>query len=157
MICRMCRTVFAALFVMASFATVTGIAYAGDRACTYAGVAGRWGMTDNGAVIGIGPRTAVGSFVLDTSGNLKDGVATSSLNGLVALEKFSGTYTLDTNCSGHISVSILDATTGTEIFAVTLNMTFDDDMRELRAIFTSVTTPDGTSLPTVINLQARKQ
>jgi hypothetical protein len=37
----------------------------GDRACSLAGAAGNWSFTDNGTVIGIGPRSAVGVFTLD--------------------------------------------------------------------------------------------
>jgi hypothetical protein len=33
-------------------------------------VAGNWGFTDSGAVIGVGPRTAVGIFTLD--GNVEE-------------------------------------------------------------------------------------
>jgi hypothetical protein len=35
-------------------------------------------------------------------------------------------------------------------------MAFDDNMRQIRGIFTSVVEPDGTSLATVINIDARK-
>ncbi len=42
-------------------------------------------------------------------------------------------------------------------FTITLNSAFDDNMGEMRAILTSVVLPDGTSLPTVISFDARKQ
>ena len=77
------------------------------------------------------------------------------LNGSIADETFSGTYTVNNNCTGTINVTIYSS--GTELFVVTLNIAFDDDMRELHGIFTSVTEPNGTVLPTVINLEARKQ
>jgi hypothetical protein len=88
-------------------------------------------------------------------GNLQNGVATSSLNGAIASETFSGTYTVNPDCTGTINVNIYAS--GSEILIVTLNTAFDEDMKHMRGIFTSVTTPDGTLLSTVINFDARKQ
>jgi hypothetical protein len=134
-----------------------GMAQAGDHhQCSLAGAAGNWGFTDNGTVIGVGPRTAVGIFTLDAEGNLLNGVATSSLNGTIADETFSGTYTVNSNCTGTISVEIFQS--GTEILTVTANLAFDDKMDEMRALFTSVVVePGGTPLSTVIAFDARRQ
>jgi len=123
--------------------------------CSLARAAGNYGFTDNGTVIGVGPRTAVGVFTLDAAGNITNGVATSSLNGSVAPETFSGTYTVNADCTGTGSATISSG--GTEILALTMNLSFDSNMREMRAIFSSVTEPNGTALPSVINLEARKQ
>lgn len=123
--------------------------------CSLARAAGNYSFTDNGTVIGVGPRTAVGRFTLDAAGNLTDGTATSSLNGSVASETFSGTYTINSDCTGSIDVKIYSGST--ELFEVKAFASYDDDMRQLRAIFTSVTTPDGIVLPTVISIEARKQ
>jgi len=88
---------------------------------------------------------------------LVNGFASSSLNGTVAAEAFSGTYTVNANCTGTIDTNIFDASTGAEIFAVTLYTAFDDKSQELRALFNSVTTPSGAQLPTVVTLTGRKQ
>jgi hypothetical protein len=141
---------FAVTLVLSMVAT----AQAADSACSLARAAGTYGFTDNGTVVGIGPRTAVGTFNLDAAGNVLNGVATSSLNGSIAEETFSGTYTVNSDCRGTISVEIF--VSGSEIFAVTLNIAFDDNIKQMRGLFTSVVAPDGTSLPTVINLDARK-
>lgn len=138
-------------FVLSMGAT----ANAQDLACSIYRSAGKWSFTDNGTVVGVGPRTAVGAFTLDEKGNVLNGVATSSLNGSVAQETFSGSYTVNSDCTGSIDVKIYSG--GTELFEVTAFTTYDDDMKQLRAIFTAVTTPDGTILPTVIALEARKQ
>ena len=130
-------------------------AHADDSKCSLAKSSAKWSFTDQGTVIGIGPRTAMGVLTLDGQGNLQNGVATSSLNGAVANETFSGTYTVNADCTGTISVDIFAS--GTEILVVTLNVAFDDDMKHMRGIFTSVATPNGTLLSTVINLDARKQ
>lgn len=130
-------------------------AQAGESSCSLSRAAATWAFTDNGTVIGIGPRTAFGSFTLSADGKLVNGVATSSLNGEIADETFYGTYTLNPDCTGTISVEIYSA--GTELFAVTLNVLFDDRMQHLNGIFTSVVTPGGASLPTVVALAAQRQ
>lgn len=38
-----------------------------------------------------------------------------------------------------------------------VSMTFDDDSAELRGVQKSLTLPDGTNVPVVITLEARKQ
>lgn len=128
-----------------------------DSRCSIQHASGNWSFTDAGTIIGLGARTAVGVFTLDAAGRLLNGVATSSLNGVIADETFSGTYTVDSNCTGTINVKIFDKTSGAEIFAVTLNVAFDSNVKELRGIFKSIVTPNGTVILSVINLGARKQ
>jgi hypothetical protein len=149
-IARAALTVIATGAVMAS---VTTTAHAWNE-CTIAGTAGKWAFTDNGTVIGVGPRTAIGVFTLD-NGQILNGKATSSLNGAVATEALLGSYTVNANCAGAGTATIYQS--GTAVLDLKLKLAFDDDMSEMRAIFTSVTEPNGTVLPTVINLEARKQ
>jgi hypothetical protein len=151
---RIARTALALVFAAGLLGSVTTSARASDE-CSLARSAGKWSFTDNGTVIGIGPRTAVGVFTLDGEGNLLDGAATSSLNGSVANETFSGTYVVNSNCTGTANVQIFES--GTEILVLTMNLSFDSDMREMRAIFSSLTESNGTPLASVINLEARKQ
>jgi hypothetical protein len=151
---KFARAGLASLFAVAVIMNMAARSYADDR-CSLARAAGHWSLTDNGTVIGIGPRTAVGVFKLDGNGNLTNGVAASSLNGTVASETFSGTYTVNPDCSGSFDVKIYSG--GVELFELTAFTAFDNDMREMRAVFTSIVAPNGTALPSVINLQARKQ
>jgi hypothetical protein len=146
---------FAVALAAALTVSMATPAHAWTPKCSLASVAGNWAFTDNGTVIGVGPRTAVGVLTLDGSGNLVNGVATSSLNGSVAQETFSGTYNVTSDCSGTASIQIFES--GTEILALTMNLAFDEGSKEMRAIFNTLTLPDGTVLPTVINLEARKQ
>lgn len=148
---------YTCLVILVSIGLIVSMATPAQAAgrCSLALSAGHFAFTDNGTVVGIGPRTAVGVFTLDGAGKLADGVGTSSLNGNVAQETFSGTYTVNADCTGTGAATIYSS--GTETLALTFNLAFDHNMKEMRAIFTSATLPDGTPLPTVINLQARKQ
>jgi hypothetical protein len=74
---------------------------------------------------------------------------------VIAEETFYGAYTVNSDCTGTISVEILSG--GTELFAVTLNIIFDKKMEHLHGLFTSVITPGGVSLPTVIALDGRRE
>jgi hypothetical protein len=131
------------------------MASAEDHSCSKARAAGKWSFTDSGTVIGIGQRAAAGILTLDADGNLSNGVAASSLNGNVANETFSGTYTVNSDCTGNFDVKIYAGST--ELFEITAFVAFDDNMREIRAVFTSLVAPNGTPLPAVISLQARRQ
>lgn len=138
------------------FAATLGVIMATPaHACALVDAAGKWGFTDSGTVVGVGPRQAVGVFTLDSDGNVRGGKATSSLNGSIADETFSGTFTVNAGCTGKLAVKIYSS--GVEILAVTMDIVFDSSMNQLRGIFTSAVEPNGTSLPTVISLNASKQ
>jgi hypothetical protein len=149
-------TVLTLIIAVGLIVGIAPLAYAGGP-CSLARAAaeGNWSFTDNGTVIGVGPRTAVGVFTLDGNGNLLNGKATSSLDGVVESETFSGTYTANPDCTGSFDVKIYSG--GSELFEVTIFASFDDNLKQVRGVFTSVVTPNGTALPTVINLEGRKQ
>jgi hypothetical protein len=153
--CRIAPTtrviVFSATLVLSMAATAQVV----NPACSLARAAGTYGFTDSGTVVGVGPRVAVGVLTLDAAGNLLNGKATSSLNGTIADEAFSGTYTVNSDCTGSFAIKIFDPS-GNVLLTVTGGLTWDDNMKQLRIIFTSATLPDGTSLLTVINGDARK-
>jgi hypothetical protein len=144
--------VFAATLVLSFTAT----AQAGGPACSLARAAGTYGFSDSGTVVGVGPRVAAGIFSLDKAGNLLNGKATSSLNGTIAEETFSGTYTVNSDCTGTFNNIELRDLSGNLLLTITANLAWDDNMKQLRAIFTSAKLPDGTSLLTVISADARK-
>jgi hypothetical protein len=126
-----------------------------ESGCSNASVAGKWGFTTNGTVIGIGPRDSLGIFTLDGSGKLMSGKATASLNGSITEETFSGTYTVNPDCTGRFAFEIFDLS-GNKLLTATLNVVFDDNVRELRAMYTSAVLPNGTALGTVITAQAKR-
>jgi hypothetical protein len=126
------------------------------QACSVSQVAGKWAFWTQGTVNGIGPRVSAGIFTLDEAGKIQHGKATSSLAGVgVAAELFSGTYSVNADCSGKLAVVITD-TSGNQLFTVTAAAYFDDGGREMRAIFTSIVAPNGAALTSEIVLESRK-
>lgn len=152
---KIAGTALAALFAFGLMLMVTSPSYADDDGCSLAHAAGKYGFTDNGTVLNVGLRTAVGVFTLDGAGNLINGSATSSLAGNIAIETFSGTYTVNSDCTATFTAKIYSG--GVEILDLAMNGAFDDHMKEIRGLFTSVTTPNGTVLTTVISLEAKRQ
>jgi hypothetical protein len=137
------------------YVSLAATAQAQGPACSLALTAGKWGFSTSGTVVGIGPRSSLGIFTLDAAGNLLNGKATASLNGAVTGELFSGTYTVNPDCTGKSAINVTDLS-GNKLFTGTLDLLFDENGREFRAIFTSVTTPTGIALGTVINAEAKR-
>jgi hypothetical protein len=129
-------------------------AQAADSSCSVERAAGRYAVSDSGTVLGIGPRAAVALLTLDAAGNIK-GTVTASLNGAVSNSRLAGTYTVNGDCTGTTTFGEYDQS-GNLLITATVALAWDDDMREFRFLFTSVTLPDGSSLSTVINGDARK-
>jgi len=152
--CNIRRTGLLIIFAAAWVVSMAAPAQAWGP-CSLYRAAGNWSFTDNGTVIGVGPRTAVGVFTLDDKGNVPNAIGTSSLNGTIYNETFSGTYTVNPNCTGTVNVEIY--VSGSLAFTVTLNTAFDQDMTHMRGLFTSVVEPNGTSLSTAIAFDANKQ
>lgn len=153
------RFAFAAVLILSSLMMpyMSATTVEEETVCSLPRAAGNWSLTDSGTIISppLGQRVAVGRFTLTVDGNLTNGVATSSLNGTIANETFYGTYSVNPDCTGTINVKIFSS--GTELFDVTLNIAFDKNMHELRGLFTSVVTPGGTALSSVVALDAARQ
>lgn len=147
------RKMLTSLFLPGVLAALLTTAH--GQSCSLTRAAGTYGFSDSGTVVGVASRVAVGIFTLDAAGNLK-GKGTSSLNGTIAHEKFSGAYTANSDCTGTFkNVQIRDLS-GNLLLTITADLAWDDSMKQLRAIFTSATLPDGTSLLTVVGADARK-
>lgn len=137
------------LSVMALLVMVPGV----HAACSKAGVEGKWGFSTNGSIPAIGPVAATGLFNQDREGNIT-GSQTRSLNGDIADETFTGTATVNSDCTGTDTIQVFQD--GNLVRTTTLNVVYDDNAREARAIFTSLVLPDGTKLPTVLTIEARR-
>ena len=144
-----------ALIALTMFVASTAATAEGRARCSLAGVAGDWGFTDSGSVLGVGPRIAVGRFTLDAAGRVLNGKATVNLNGTISSETFSGTTTVSADCTGSATIELLDQS-GNKFATITTAVVFVDNMREAREIFTSVILANGTPLATVITLDAKR-
>jgi hypothetical protein len=91
---------------------------------------------------------------LDAAGNI-NGKVTASLNGSVTHTTLSGTYTVKPDCTGKTAFSEFDPS-GNLVLTATVDLVWDDNMQEIRFIFTSVVLPNGTALAIAINGDARK-
>jgi hypothetical protein len=151
---KIASTTFVIVFVATLVLSVAMPAQAGGAACSFVRAAGTYGTSDSGTVIGIGPRAAVALLTFDAAGNFK-GKVTASLNGAVTNTTASGTYTVNPDCTGTVSFSEFDQS-GNLVLTATAGLVWDDNMREVRFLFTSAALPNGTPLATVIVGDARK-
>lgn len=143
------RTI-APLTLVIAFATVFVLGIvpraqaAEDRVCSNASLEGSFGFASTGTLLALPPPLAgafaeVGRQTFDGQGNT-DGTATLSNNGNVARVTFDGTYVVNPDCTGSMTLSILTPFTGT----VNLDFVIDDNGNELRAITTG---PTGNGAP----------
>lgn len=135
------------------FLACSSTTLAQNRNCSAALVSGRWAFTTTGTIPAVGPVSAVGTYTADKSGNLT-GSQTRSLNGDVADETFTGTATVNDDCTGVDVIQVYQS--GILVRTTTLNVVYDDSGRGARAIFTSLMLSNGVSLPTVLTIEARK-
>jgi hypothetical protein len=147
------RTIPILGFLILTFVTLQ--AEAGS--CSQAALAGRWTYTYTGTIFtpsGAFPLASVGRFHQDSAGNLQ-GTQTRSVAGSSGVEDISGTITVNTeDCSatGTINVLVGGQLQRTGILA----LAYDQDGNHMRAIFESLTLPDGTDLPVVITVDGNR-
>jgi hypothetical protein len=58
------------------------------------------------------------------------------------------------DCTGTDTIQVFES--GILVRTTTLHVVYDDNGQEARAVFTSLVLPDGTSLPSIITIEARK-
>jgi len=124
--------------------------------CSLTGTAGKYGFTLTGVVLlGTGPVpiAAVGEAVLDSAGNAS-GTESRSVGGSFADETFSGTYTVNADCTGAATIRFYES--GQLVRTSVLSMVFDNDQREIRMVQKSLQLPDGAFLPVVITVEATR-
>lgn len=74
-----------------------------QRACSVADLHGTFGLSSTGSFAGM-PFTRVGRETLDGKG-YTSGSATNSVNGVVSPSTFIGTYTVNADCTGTLTVN----------------------------------------------------
>jgi hypothetical protein len=131
-------SVLAVVFVLAAAPAVSADDWSRHR-CSNRSVAGPFGYTSTGTRVGIGPVAGVGVLTFDRNGNVTDGKQTVSFGGTIAEETYSGTYSVNPDCTGSVTVDVLSS-----IPAFNRTTTFDlvwvDDSNSARAMFTNAAT-----------------
>jgi hypothetical protein len=116
--------------------------------CSYASVAGHYGYTTNGTRNGVGLIAGAGIVTLDRNGNVTDGKQTVSFAGTIADETFSGTYIVNSDCTGSTTLVVASPIAPR---TSNLDLVWDDDSSQFRLIFTNagtIITGDGKKLHT---------
>jgi hypothetical protein len=151
---RINRHTMLSILIFASLLSMRAVAESGgDKTCSLANVSGKWAFSINGSIPAIGPVGAIGVFTQDASGNIT-GTETRSLNGDIADETLTGTATVSSDCSGKDTFQVFED--GVLVRTSTVNIVYDDNGRQARAVFTSVVLPDGTSLPSILTVESNK-
>jgi hypothetical protein len=127
-----------------------------SKACSVTAVAGEWAYTETGSVIPVSvaiPFAAVARYTLDAGGDLS-GTATSSSGGTVANVTLKGTGTVNPDCTGTLTVGVYAS--GNLVRTATFDVVYVDGSREARAIIASLVLANGTIVPSVLTVDAKK-
>ncbi len=129
------RTIFFATLVLSLAAVAPAQA---DGACSPDMLVGTWGYSETGTLYNpayTGPYASLGSFTIDADGNVS-GARTASAGGTIVTATLKGTATVNSDCTGTLTVGFYDQSgnlTSTAVKAVV----YADNAREARAIITS--------------------
>jgi hypothetical protein len=153
---NLARRTLAIAFFALLVAVMTPAAQAAN--CSAATVKGDWALTLSGTLLlptGPVPVAAVVRATLNLDGTVIGGEA-RSVGGGYADETMSGTYVVNSDCTGSATVNFYEA--GQLVRTSALAMVFDDNSKQVRMVQKSLTLPDGTTqLPVVILVEGKKQ
>jgi len=124
--------------------------------CSQETAAGKYGFTLTGWLIlptGAVPAAAVGQASVDTKGNVT-GTEARSVGGGYADESLSGILSVNSDCTGSMTLNFYEG--GQLVRTSVLSIVFVDNQRELRMVQKSLTLPNGTPLPVVITVNAKR-
>jgi hypothetical protein len=125
--------------------------------CSMLGAAGKYGFTLTGVLItstGAVPVAAVGKATVDVSGHVT-GSESRSVGGDYAEETMSGTLTVNSDCTGTMTVEFFE--NGALARTSVLSLVFVNGQMELQMAQKSLTLPNGITVPVVITAIAKKQ
>jgi len=123
--------------------------------CTQSDASGKFGFTLTGWLVlptGAVP-AAVGQGTVDSRGNVT-GTEARSVGGGYADETFTGSLTINSDCTGSMTLNFFEA--GQPARISVLSIVLVDDKKEIRMGQKSLTLPNGTSVPVVITADARR-
>jgi len=90
---------------------------------------------------------------LDAAGNAS-GTESRSVGGSFADEAFTGTYTVNPDCTGTANLVFYES--GQLVRTSVLSIVFDNNEREIRMVQKSLQLPNGAFLPVVITVEVRR-
>jgi len=122
--------------------------------CSIAKVAGGWGQSLTGTLIGIGPYAAVWRSSVDKQGKVS-GTQTSSLNGSTTTATITGTLRVNADCTGTMRVFLSDQS-GSLLSGEDWTTVFANHATEMQAVMTSLRLASGKIVPTSVTLNASK-
>jgi hypothetical protein len=124
--------------------------------CSTAAVAGKWAYTYTGTIFtqnGPLPAASVGHYHQDAAGNIT-GSQTRSVAGNSGVEDISGIISVSKDCTAIGTINVL--VNGQLQRTAVLAFAFDSNGNHGRAIFQSLTLPDGTNVPVVLTADANR-
>jgi len=149
------RRIVSTAWVIVCLSLLLGsLAQAGQ--CSQETAAGKYGFTLTGWLIlptGAVPAAAVGQASVDTKGNVT-GTEARSVGGGYADESLSGILSVNSDCTGSMTLNFYEG--GQLVRTSVLSIVFVDNQRELRMVQKSLTLPNGTPLPVVITVNAKR-
>jgi hypothetical protein len=126
-------------------------------ACSPFSPAGTWGITHTGTIIfptGAVPVAIVGTITVDANGNFS-GTQITSMGGQISKTALRGTLTMNPDCTGTFTAYVYDQS-GSLLRTVVWDAVYVDQAREAFGVATSLTLPNGASLPTIMPGQAKR-
>ena len=125
---------FAAV-VLSNLALVVPLNVQAEPSCSHASLSGGFGYTNNGTILGgpdDGPFGGVGRQTFDGKGNT-EATAAVSVNGNIAHATINGTYAVNSNCTGSMT---LVGSAGSQTFTNHVEFVIVHRGTEFRAINT---------------------
>jgi hypothetical protein len=124
--------------------------------CSTASTAGNWAYTYTGTIFTPAaplPAASVGHFHQDAGGNLT-GSQNRSVAGQSGVEDISGTVSVNSDCTASATIEV--RVNGQLQRSAELALVYDSSGNHMRAIFQSLTLPDGTNVPVVITIDGNR-
>jgi hypothetical protein len=125
------------LCVLAGTAMTAAVRAQDDRGCSLRSVAGTFGYVVTGIRNGVGPIAGAGELTFHRDGTISDGKQTVSFGGAIADETYSGTFTVNSDCSGSF---VVDVASPIAPRTSHIDLVWVDDGNGAKAIFTDAGT-----------------
>jgi hypothetical protein len=119
--------------------------------CSISGTAGSWGFTTRG-IRGIS-EASVGVLTQDAAGNIVGSQITNREDGGVHSEAFSGTISVNSDCTATVNISI----SGPYSRFTSMAVVFVNNMAVGNGVFTSVLLTTGEADPNIVTIELTRR